>query len=563
MAKRSLCMLLAAAAVFALAAPAFAQEGPVEEPIVPAEPVVEAEPVILEEPSAAPEEEPVIPEEAPVAAQEPEPLEELAEPGELAPIVLVDEPMPAAETTTDSGKCGDGVTWTLTGDGVLNITGAGGINDNAFSGRSDIKTVVIQEGVTSIGEWAFNGCHSLRSITIPDSVTSIGIAAFQGCDSLTSITIPAGVTSIGAAAAFNASGMMDIYVDSNSKSFSSVDGVLFNANKTELICYPRGKTAASYAIPSTVKSIGESAFMNCYSLKSVTIPDSVTSIGSYAFASSNLTGITIPASVTNIGIGAFQGCVALTSVTVENVACVIAEGQSTFGDFGTAVISGYAGSTAEAFANKFGYKFEAIDSAAGSTGSAEPATLATPKLSSVTNTANGIQIKWGAVTGAERYLICYKTTGGWKKLATTTKTSYLATKAKDGVKYTFTVRCVSADGKTYTSGFDAAGQTITCKRTSLATPKLSSVTNTASGIQIKWGRCPGRSGTWCATRPPAAGRSWPPPPRPATWRRRQKTASSTPSRSGASAPTARPIPAALTPRARPSPASGPPWPPPS
>lgn len=119
---------------------------------------------------------------------------------------------------TYSGTCGDNVNWSFdTETGVLAISGNGPMKNYSSSTmpwsshRSSIKSVVISEGVTSIGSAAFGGCSSLTSIEIPDSVTSIGLQAFRGCSSLTSITIPNSVTSIGEYAFYNCSSLSDIY----------------------------------------------------------------------------------------------------------------------------------------------------------------------------------------------------------------------------------------------------------------------------------------------------------------------------------------------------------------
>ena len=117
----------------------------------------------------------------------------------------------SAGTTTEPQVWNeDNLTWTLYADGTLTISGTGAMknydyNDNPSPvyNNSNVKKVVIEDGVTSIGNSAFNECISLTSITIPDSVTSIGTYAFSGCRSLTSITIPDSVTIIGNSA-FNA-----------------------------------------------------------------------------------------------------------------------------------------------------------------------------------------------------------------------------------------------------------------------------------------------------------------------------------------------------------------------
>ena len=200
-------------------------------------------------------------------------------------------------------------------DGKVTITDC----DNSLSGDIVLPSKIEGKPVTSIGDDAFSDCSSLTSVTIGNGVTSIGTFAFDDCSSLTSITIPNSVTSIGWT--FNGCDKLNqINVDTANTVYSSVNGVLFNKDKTELIRYPEGKTDTSYSIPDSVTSIGGNAFEYCTSLRSVTIPDSVTSIGDSAFFDcSNLTGIAIPQSVTDIGNGAFQGCVNLTDITIPDM----------------------------------------------------------------------------------------------------------------------------------------------------------------------------------------------------------------------------------------------------
>ena len=228
------------------------------------------------------------------------------------------------------------------------------IGDWAFSGCSSLTRVEIPEGVTSIGDYAFYDCSSLTEITIPDSVTSIGDYAFSYCSSLTRVVIPEGVTSIGDYAfrscsslteitipdsvtsignyAFLIGGeMTGIWVNENNPSYSSDErGVLFNKNKTELVQAPGG-ISGIYRIPDSVTSMGNYAFYDCSNLTEITIPDGVTSIGDYAFYDcSSLTEITIPEGVTSIGRLAFYNCRSLTGVYISDLAawCKISFGDS-------------------------------------------------------------------------------------------------------------------------------------------------------------------------------------------------------------------------------------------
>ena len=228
------------------------------------------------------------------------------------------------------------------------------IGDRAFYKCSSLTSIIIPDSVTSIGDHAFYNCSSLTNITIPDSVTSIGDHAFHNCSGLTSITIPDSVTSIGDHAFYNC--LTSITVSENNKYFSSLNGVLFNKDKTELITYPNGNERTEYTIPDSVTSIIEGAFAYCSNLITVKIPDSVTDITDKTFyVCSSLTSVIIPDSVTHIGYNAFKYCKNLTSIIIKNPNCEISNGKNTIWE--TATIYGYENSTAQAYAETYDRKF--------------------------------------------------------------------------------------------------------------------------------------------------------------------------------------------------------------
>lgn len=223
------------------------------------------------------------------------------------------ELQPLNATVSHSGTCGENVTWSLDSDGVLTISGTGAMGDydvkestdsvkpEYYTYRSDIKSIVIEEGVTGIGKYAFQYLSSATSVTFPSTLTTIRAGAFYTCAGLTEVVIPEHVTTL-------------------------EDGGIFQD------CY----ALKSVTLPSTMTGIPGGLFYGCRELTYVDIPDGVTSIGVNAFAGTALTSvqlpaglteikrdafeyaditeIVIPASVTSIGEEAFASCESLTDV---------------------------------------------------------------------------------------------------------------------------------------------------------------------------------------------------------------------------------------------------------
>jgi uncharacterized protein YjdB len=190
------------------------------------------------------------------------------------------------------------------------------IGKEVFMDNHTLTSVVIPAGVTEIGEYAFMNCINLASVTFPNTLSTIKSGAFLYCLKLTTVTIPASVTQIETSALSGCEMLTAILVDEQNPIYTSVDGVLYGYNETQLHTFPSGK-GGTFTMPTTVKIILYGAFLYAWQLTDLTIPNSVTYIDAYAFYYAiNLTSISIPASVTTIWNSAFEGCVALKDVTV-------------------------------------------------------------------------------------------------------------------------------------------------------------------------------------------------------------------------------------------------------
>lgn len=236
----------------------------------------------------------------------------------------------------DSGTWGD-LSWSLDVEGTLVISGNGVMNafdssdaTDAWHGyKSDVKAVVIDDGVTSVGIYAFDGftnlkrvkigadvksiggdafaacyvlenvslpeslevinhrafslCMALKSVVLPDSVKKIGNSAFYQCDALESLTIGKGVAEIGNNAFAYSKSLKEIKVAEGNEAFVDVDGVLYTKDKKTLVRYPAAKAETAVTVPDGVEVLGYGAFHSCVALKEISIPISVTEIGSHAF----------------------------------------------------------------------------------------------------------------------------------------------------------------------------------------------------------------------------------------------------------------------------------------
>ena len=408
------------------------------------------------------------------------------------------------EPVLDSGTCGDNgsnVTWKLTEDGILTISGTGAMIDygDDKSYRKTpwrdyfIESVRIDEGVTSIGGWAFTNCV-LTSVMIPDSVTSIACGAFSECRSLASVTIPDSVTSIGGYAFRGCTGL------------------------------------TSVTIPDSVTSIGGYAFRGCTGLTSVTIPDSVTSIDGYAFS-----GCDSLTDVYYAGTAADWAKISISSGNEDLLAAALhckptpltapsvtggndSQGRPTLkwdkvagaakyevyrarslnGDYikySTTTGTAYTNTSYIENGNTYYYKVRALD-ASGTAGAwssivsvtyraASTGTLPAPTVTGGNDSQGRPTLKWNAVSGAAKYEVyrARSLNGDYIKYSTVTGTSYTNTSyIENGNTYYYKVRALDANG---TAGPWSDVVAVTC-RLGLTAPSVTGGNDSQGRPTLTW-----------------------------------------------------------------------------
>ena len=265
----------------------------------------------------------------------------------------------AVKATADSGTCGSDATYKFE-DGVLTISGTGTISSYEFENSSDIKSVVIEEGITEIGSDVFYDCSKLTSVSLPSTLTNVQSYAFSNCTSLTNVTIPESVVEIGSYAFSGCTSLETITIE-NAETAISNRSALSNA----IIIAPAGSLAEAFARKyyktfrdietgeeslygqltetitysvdedgvMTVSGTGEipdyASVMDTSSCSALVVEDGITSIGDEVFQSGGFESVSLPSTLETIGEGAFLGCPDLTSVTIPDGVTSI--GSSAFG----------------------------------------------------------------------------------------------------------------------------------------------------------------------------------------------------------------------------------------
>ena len=222
--------------------------------------------------------------------------------------------------TTESGTCGENLTWTLDSEKTLTVSGTGymrfnGLNPVGPWGHG-VKKAIIGEGVLSIDNCAFWECEDLESVQLPSTLKSIGDKAFQYCTSLKEITIPASVEEMNHPF-INCESLQGFHVAADNPNYCDVNGVLMSKDQTKLYFYPLGRPDTSYTVPSTVQSIEYCSFAHSPMLKTVTIPSTVKTIDENAFMYSNhLEQVSLSTGLERIGTCAFAYCPELKTMTI-------------------------------------------------------------------------------------------------------------------------------------------------------------------------------------------------------------------------------------------------------
>lgn len=352
-----------------------------------------------------------------------------------------------------------------------------------------VESIVIEEGVTAIGSEAFAYTNA-RSVSISDSVTSIGAYAFR-CSDLESVTIPGGVQSVGECAFYFCDRLRTVTVS---------EGVSRIGDEAFWYC----DNINTVSLPETLSYIGEGAFAHTYN---AAVSYAGTPSGWKAIAGDGVDEISAKNTLT---CAKKDPLLATPRVTASNTTAGVKiawgkvdgaakyrvfrkSGAGSWVKLTDTIGTAYTDKSVKS-GTKYTYTVRCITkdgtgyTSAYDTAGKSVTYLAAPKVAKVENTASGVKITWGKVTGAAKYRIFRKTgSGGWSKLTDTIGTAYTDKKVKSGTKYTYTVRCITKDGKSYTSAYDTAGKVITY----VAAPKITKLTPATGKITITWGKVAG------------------------------------------------------------------------
>ena len=455
--------------------------------------------------------------------------------------------------SSGSGKCGDNAKWTLDTSGTLTISGTGAMYNYDFIGDSNpapwcadglnnrVRTVVVKKGITELGYNAFAECPQLEKVTLPSGLKRIGSCAFIDCFSLPELTIPATVTTIESNAFTNCNSIKTLTLpgglkeigDAACSQMGSLSSVTLGKGITRLspymfnMCYE----LTSVTIPEGVTDIGYFAFRYCENLQTLRLPASLKTVGEAASSGTNIADVYFAGTAAQwnaLHMDPGNNHIRCAKVHYRNAATVPAAPKiklTTSGnqfqlswnavpgaasyqvyrivDFtvedytllGTTKSTTYTDKTAEA-GTTYTFAVKAVNANGESMTSSSCAGKLAAAPDNVTLTgakavSDGIQVTWQAANGAAEYRVYRKDAANpkWKGIANVTGTSWTDKTAQAGVKYTYTVRGISANG-TLSPGFDTTGVSATIPGaptpTAPANVTLGSAKVSGSTIVVTW-----------------------------------------------------------------------------
>ena len=419
--------------------------------------------------------------------------------------------------------------WSFSFTALQSITIPNGVTDldgAAFALCRKLSSVNIPNSVKTIGNLCFKECTSLVNITIPNSVSRIGAGAFVDCEKLTKVSIGSGLNDFDDQYAdgfpfSRCKALESITVNSSNNDYCSVNGIMYNKAKTEIVIYPQSKKDTTYTVPSTIKTLYTSSINNNPYLKTITIPASVKDIYDHAVGYIRADRFDPWQRVSGFTIKGYKGTAAEeyakengfkfialdvsepTSVSLSKTSLTLDVGKSytltktvspsnavtsyTWSSSNTSVAT--VDSNGKVTAKASGTATITVKTSNGKTATCKvTVNLPAPQITGLANTTGGIKISWNKVDGAYGYRLYYKpASGGWKRFKDTTVTSFTDSGVVPNKTETYTIRCIDKNGKTI-SGYNSKGWS---KKYTPVAPTISKLDITTGGIKLSWNKIAG------------------------------------------------------------------------
>ena len=256
----------------------------------------------------------------------------------LIVVCLITTMLPVAAFAAESGSCGANATWTLDGS-TLTISGTGAIADYTESGsapwyakRAQVRTIVVEEGITSIGDGAFDYLYNATAVQLPSTLTWIGDSAFQGCRMLENVSLPDGVTHIGYSAFYSCSAIGELVLPegltelgTHTFESSGLTRIVIPESLTYLPerCFMRCEKLTEVVMHDGITELGDWCFSCTDALENIDLPKGLTEIPWGCFSDSGLKRVSIPDGVTTLRVNAFNGCASLEEVEIPDSVTMI------------------------------------------------------------------------------------------------------------------------------------------------------------------------------------------------------------------------------------------------